>query len=678
MQDYRTENMRNVVLLSHTGAGKTSLAEALLYNSGAITRLGKVDEGNTISDYDPDEIRRKSSVSLSILPLEWEGNRVNIIDTPGYADFVSEVQAALRVADAAVVVVCAASGVEVGTEQVWNYADELGLSRLIFINKIDRENADFYKTVEQTEAKFGRKCIPIQLPIGSEDSFQGVVQLIARTTSPSSLAAEVGSFSDKLVEAVAETDDDLSTKYLEGEELIEDELRSGLRAGVIRGDIVPILVGSATNNKGVSELLGVICDYLPSPRDRGQIIAQDLNTHEEVAIEPDEQGPLCALVFKTSADPYVGRLNYFRVYSGTLYSDSTVWNASKGRAERIGQLYTIRGRAQEPVSKVSAGGTGAVAKLAETGTGDSLSSQAQPLALAPISFPIPSLSLAVYPKTKADFDKLGTALSRLIEEDPALSVHKEPDTGEIILRGLGEAHLEVAMERMRRKLGVDANLELPKIPYKETITVLNKAEYKHKKQTGGHGQYGHVFIELEPLPRSAGYEFAGKIVGGAIPKNYIPAVEKGVHEALEEGVLAGYPVVDIKVTLYDGSYHPVDSSDISFKIAGAHALRKGLSQGQSVLIEPIMNVRITVPEGFTGDVIGDLNGKRARIMGMSPQNGTNLIEAQVPLSEMLRYTMELRSITQARGSFAMEFSHYEEVPSHITQQIIAQSKKGKS
>ena len=673
MQYYRAENIRNVVLLSHTGAGKTSLAEALLYNCGAITRLGRVDDGNTTSDYDPDEIRRQSSINLSVLPLEWKGSKVNIIDTPGYADFVAEVRAALRVADAAVIVICAASGVEVGTEQVWSYSDEVGLPRLIFVNKIDREHADFYKTVAQIQANFGRKCIPVQLPIGSQDSFAGAVDLLTRTSSPPE--GEIEPFSERLVEAVAETDDDLATKYLEGEELSEGELRAGLRAGVISGTIVPILVGTALDNKGISELLDAICQYLPSPKDRGKIIARDPNTEQEVAIEPEEEGPLSAFVFKTSADPYVGKLNYFRVYSGTLRSDSTVWNASKGRAERIGQLYTIRGKAQEPTAQVSAGDIGAVAKLAETGTGDSLCSQARPLAFAPISVPIPSLSVAVHPKTKADVDKLGTALSRLSEEDPSLSIRKEPDTGETILCGLGEAHLEVAVERMRRKLGVDADLELPKIPYKETITTTTRAEYKHKKQTGGHGQYGHVFLELEPLSRGTGYEFADRVVGGAIPKNYIPAVEKGVQEALHEGVVGGYPVVDIKVTVYDGSYHPVDSSDISFKIAGAHALRKGVSQGEPVLLEPIMSVRITVPEDFTGDVIGDLNGKRARILGMSPQNGANLVEAQVPLSEMLRYATELRSMTQARGSFVMEFSHYEEVPAHITQRIIAESKK---
>jgi elongation factor G len=530
--------------------------------------------------------------------------------------------------------------------------------------------------VEQIRAHFGRKCTPIQLPIGSQDSFQGVVDLIAMTPSPQELAEQVKSFGDQLIEVVAETDDNLATKYLEGEELAEDELRSGLKAGVTSGDIVPILVGTALHNKNTTELLDAICEYLPAPK--GKVMARDVSTGEEVAVEPDKEGALCALVFKTTADPYVGKLAYFRVYSGTIHSDSTVWNSNKGCTERIGQLYTMRGKAQEPTTHLIAGDIGAVAKLGGTTTGDTLSSRAQPLTFDAITFPTSSLSMAMHPKTKADIDKLSTALTRLTEEDPSLCMRKDPDTGEFILSGLGDAHLEVSLERMRRKFGVDAELAPPKVPYKETITTMTRAEYKHKKQTGGHGQYGHVFLELEPLPRGTGYEFAERIVGGAVPKNYIPAVEKGVREALQEGVLASYPVADIRVTLYDGSSHPVDSSDISFKIAGSHALRKGVSQGQPVLLEPIMNVQVTIPESFTGDVIGDLNGKRAKILGISPEGKNNVIEAQAPLSEMLRYATELRSITQGRGNFITEFSHYEEVPAHITQRIIAEatSKKG--
>jgi len=683
MQHYTTDQMRNVVLLSHSRAGKTSLAEAVLCNSGAITRLGKVDQGNTTSDYDPDEVKRKISIYLSLVPCEWQGFKVNTIDTPGYADFVAEVEAAVRIADGAVIVLCAASGVEVGTELVWGYAEEQKIPRIIFINKIDRENADFFKALDELRAHFSKRCFPIELPIGAQEDFQGVVDLITMKADingqegeiPDSMKGRAEEFREQLVEAVAETDDNLIAKYLEGEQLTDEEIRNGLRAATIGGQVVPILVGSALKNLGSNRLLDAICYYLPSPKDRGQLSAINPATKQEEAIEPDPTAPLAALVFKTSADPYVGKLTYFRVYSGTIHSDSTVWNSSKNRQERIGQLYVLRGKAQEPVPHLIAGDIGAVAKLTETVTGDTLCMKEHPLTLSGIEFSRPSLSVAVQPKTKADLDKLGSSLSRLVEEDPSLQVQREADTLETILSGLGEAQLEVAAEKMLRKFGVDVRMERPKVPYKETVITSTKAEYKHKKQTGGHGQYGHVFLELEPLPRGAGREFSDRIVGGVVPKNYIPAVEKGVLEALQEGVLAGYPVADIKVTLYDGSYHTVDSSDISFKVAGSHATRKGLSQGQPVLLEPIVSMRITVPESFTGDIIGDLNSKRAKVLGMDPQGGWNVIEAQAPLAEVQRYAIDLRSLTQGRGSFQMEFSHYEEVPAHITQKITAQREK---
>jgi len=685
MQHYTTDRMRNVVLLSHSGAGKTSLAEAVLYNAKAITRLGKVDQGNTTSDYDPDEVKRKISIYLSLLPCEWQGFKVNTIDTPGYADFIAEVEAAVRIADGAIIVVCAASGVEVGTELVWSYAEEQKIPRLIFVNKIDRENADFFKALEELRANFGKRCFPIELPIGAQDEFQGVVDLISMKAYaapnwqedeiPDSVKAQAEEFREQLVEAVAETDDNLIAKYLEGEELTDEEIRNGLRVATIKGQVVPILVGSALRNLGVARLLDAVCYYLPSPKDRGQLSAINPATKQEEAVEADPTAPLAALVFKTTADPYVGKLTYFRVYSGTIHSDSMVWNSSRNCQERIGQLYVLRGKAQEPAPQLITGDIGAVAKLTETVTGDTLCMKEHPLTLPGIEFSQPSLSVAVHPKTKADLDKLGSSLTRLAEEDPSLQVRREADTLETILSGLGEAQLEVAAEKMLRKFGVDVRMERPKVPYKETVTAPTKAEYKHKKQTGGHGQYGHVFLELEPLPRGAGCEFSNRIVGGVVPKNYIPAVEKGVLEALQGGVLAGYPVADIKVTLYDGSYHTVDSSDISFKVAGSHATRKGLSQGQPVLLEPIVSMRITVPESFTGDIIGDLNSKRAKVLGMNPQGGWNIIEAQAPLAEVQRYAIDLRSITQGRGNFQMEFSHYEEVPAHITQKITAQREK---
>jgi elongation factor G len=686
MKQYGLENIRNVSLLSHCGAGKTSLAEAILSTAGITSRLGRVDDGTTASDFDPDEIKRQISLNLTMLPADWQDAKINLLDTPGYADFVGEVKAAIRVSEAAIIVVCAASGVEVGTEQVWGYSEAANLARLIFVNKMDRENANFSQTVSQIQAKFGSKCVPIQIPIGAQNAFQGIVDLVTLKSFtgapakegeiPASLEAEVNSFREKLIEAIAETSDELIEKYLGGEELSLDELTSGLRQGVASRQIVPILAGSATQNVGTKMLLDTIHNYLPSPKEQDIII---LDEKGESKIKPSPDGPLATLVFKTSADPYVGKLTYFRVYSGTIASNSQVWNTTRGGQERLGQLFILRGKNQEPVAQLSAGDIGGVAKLSLTSTGDTLGTRDKPLKVAPARFPEPTFSEAVYPKSKADVDKLGTALSRIVEEDPTLGIHREADTSETILSGLGETQLEVAADKMQRKFGVNVELKTPKVPYKETITAPAKAEYKHKKQTGGHGQFGHVLLELEPLSRGSGHEFIDRIVGGAIPKNYIPSVEKGVKEAIAEGALAGYPVVDIKTTLYDGSFHPVDSSDICFKIAGAGALKRGLADGQPILLEPIMNLQVRVPEDFTGDIIGDLNAKRARVLGMNPEDGMNVIEAQVPQAEVLRYAIDLKSITQGRGSFTTEFSHYEEAPSQVSQRIIAEreaEKKG--
>ncbi len=682
MHHYGSEKIRNVVLTSHSGAGKTSLAEAILLDSRAISRLGSVDDGTTTSDYDPDEIKRKISINLSLLPCQWRESKLNFIDTPGYPDFVAEVKSGLRVSEGAIIVVCAASGVEVGTEQVWEYATESKLPCLIFVNKMDRENANFFDTLEDIRNKLGAKCLPIQLPIGSQKDFQGLVDLVTRkgyvgaslqeVEIPSSLLSKVDSYRDKLIEAVVEIDDQLIAKYLDGEEISEEEIHRGIKQATMLGKVVPILLGSALSNTGITLLLDAIHDYLPSPREKGGLTAINTSTGAEEAVEPVSESSLSALVFKTNIDPYVGKLSYFRVYSGTISGNSQVWNVNKGAIERIGQLFILRGKTQDPVPQLSAGDIGAVAKVASTATGDALSSRDHPLKLIPVEFPQPVLNMAVHPRSKADLDKMSTALPKICEEDLTLKVQREPDIGEMLLCGMGGTHLEVASERLSRKFGVEVNLELPKVPYKETITMPVKAEYKHKKQTGGHGQFGHVFLELEPLPRGSGFEFTEKVVGGAIPKNYIPAVEKGVNEARLEGVLAGYPAVDMRVKLYDGSYHSVDSSDISFKIAGAQALKKGLSQGQPVLLEPVVNLTITVPEVFTGDIIGDLNAKRAHVLGMTPGNGTNVIQTQAPLAEVLRYAIDLRSMTQGRGTFTTEFSHYEEVPAPIAQKIITQ------
>ena len=551
--------IRNVVLLSHCGAGKTSLSEAMLFTSGAISRLGRVDEGTTTSDHDPDEMKRKISINLSLLPSEWKDSKVNIIDVPGYADFLGGAISGIRVADGAVVVVCAASGVEVGTELMWKQLEDRDLPRLIFINKMDRENADFFKVVEQIQKKFGRHCVPVQLPIGAHTSFEGVVDLVDmkaykkdsrdEVEIPASVTGQARSLHDKMVESVVELDDDLTNRYLEGQEVTVDDIRRVLVQGIKAGGIVPILAGSALQNTAVWCLLDAVCQYLPPPKEAGSIEAVNATTQHPETIEPGEGGSLAALVFMTSADPYVGKVTHFRVYSGAISSNSQVWNATKGQMERVGQLLMFRGKTQESVAKVTAGDIGSVGKLAVTVSGDTLCAKERPLKLPLIQFPQPVYSVALHPKTKTDVDKLGTVLPRLVEEDPTILVRKDSDTGETVLLGMGDTHVDVTAEKMQRKFGVGVELRTPKVPYKETITALVKAEYKHKKQTGGHGQYGHVLIEVEPMPRGSGFEFAERVVGGAVPRNYIPAVEKGVLEGKQEGVLARYPLVDMKVTL---------------------------------------------------------------------------------------------------------------------------------
>jgi len=681
MQKHGLDTIHNTVLLSHGGAGKTSLAEAMLFSAGAVSRLGKVDDGSSTSDYEQDEIKRKISINLSLLPCEWRDTKLNIIDAPGYTDFVGEVKAGMRVSEGAVVVACAASGVEVGTEMVWGYCEEAGLPRLLFVNKMDRENADFFKIVEEIRAKLGKKCLPLQLAVGAHTGFEGVVDLLEmkaytgtksqEADIPEALKAQADSYREKLVEAIAEIDDVLIEKYLNGEEISQEELTGTLRKAVISGSIVPILTGSALQNVGVDRLMDAICSYLPVPKE------QEVALSDGSTLAPSETSPLAALVFKTTADPYVGKLTYFRVYNGVIKSNAQVYNARQKAAERVGQLFMMRGKTQEPVNEVVAGDIGAVAKLSVTETGDTLCAQDKPVNLTSIVFPKPTFREAVYPKTKTDIDKMGTTLSRLVEEDPTLTVHRELGTGETILSGMGDTHLAVAAEKMQNKFGVNVELAIPKVPYRETITVSSKAEYKHKKQSGGHGQYGHVLLEMEPLPERGDNEFGDKIVGGSVPKNYIPAVEKGVNEAYHEGVLAGYPVVGVKTTLYDGSFHPVDSSEICFKIAGAGAFKKGMEDGQPILLEPIMNLKVTVPNDLTGDIIGDLNTKRARVLGMNPEGGNNVIDAQVPLAEVQRYAIDLKSMTQGRAVYNMEFDHYEEVPAQITQKIIAQKQSEK-
>ena len=672
--------IRNVALLSHHGAGKTSLAESMLFTSGAIERLGSVEDGTTTSDYDRIEVERHMSINLSLLPQEWKGTKLNLIDTPGYADFISEVKSGLRASEGAIIVVCAASGVEVGTEQFWSDAEKMNLPRLIFVNRMDRDNADFFHTLEGIQTKLSPGCLPLQLPIGSQSDFQGIIDLVTmkaysgsaleETELPSTLLEKAGAAREKLVEAAVEIDDELITKYLEGEAISNEEIFEAIKESTIAGKLVPVLVGSAMRGIGIQSLLDAICSYLPSPEEKGAVVATNSTTGNKEELKPDVESPFSSLVFKTSADPYIGKLSYFRVYSGVISSNSQVWNANKDGIERIGQLFTLLGKNQRPVPQLTAGDIGAVARLNLTTTGDTLCARGHPVVFDGIEFPKANFSLSIQPQTKADLDKMSTVLPKVCEEDPSLRVHHEPDTNEFIISGIGDSHLEMVKERMRRKFGVEVKLDLPKIPYKETITMPIKAEHKHKKQSGGHGQYGHVFLELEPLPRGGGFEFVTKIVGGAVPQNYLPSVEKGVNEAKQEGVLAGYPVVDIKVTFCDGSFHSVDSSDIAFKIAGSQALKKGLSQGQPILVEPIMNIVIIAPETYTGDIISDLNTKRGRVLGITREGRDNVIQAQAPYAELLRYAIDLRSMTQGRGNFTMEFDHYEEAPPHISQKVI--------
>lgn len=680
MNQYAPEKIRNVVLLSHNGAGKTSISEAALFDSGAINRLGKVENGTTTSDYDEAEAKHNISINLSVLPCEWTDTKINIIDTPGYSDFIAEVIAGMRVCESAVIVVSAASGIEVGTQQRWDDCEGAGLPRFLFVNKMDRENVDFIRTVSELQEKFGIHCVPIQLPVGSQASFQGVVDLLTLKSYtgtegkegevPADMRDQVETYREKLIEAAAEFDDTLLEKYLGGEDLSMEELNSGLRKSVAAGKVVPILAGAGTKNIGIRQLLDAIREYLPSPVESE--VATINKAGEQEMVKSSKDSPLAALVFKTTADPYVGKLTYFRVYNGIFKSNSQVYNANHQESERIGQLFTLRGKTQEPATEIPAGDIGGVAKLSITSTGDTLCTQDKPVRLAPITFPNPVFSQAVYPKTKADLDKLGPALNRLVEEEPTMHVRRDTETGETILSGMGETQLDVAAEEIQSKFGVNILLETPRVPYRETITSTVQAEYKHKKQTGGHGQYGHVLLRLEPLPTGSGTEFVDEVVGGRIPRNYIPAVEKGVHEALNEGVLARYPATDIKIAVYDGSFHPVDSSEICFKIAGSGAFKKGMSDANPILLEPIMNMTITVPEDYTGDIIGDLNTKRAQLQGMNPSNGMNVIQAQAPLAEIQRYAIDLKSITQGKGTFTMEFSHYQPMPVTNAQKVIAE------
>jgi elongation factor G len=679
MNVYPTESIRNVVLVGHGSVGKTTLGEAALFVSGATTRMGNIEEQNTVSDYDEDEHRRKFSLNLSLLPVEWEGRKINLIDTPGYADFVSEVICGAHAADMALVVVDAVSGPEVGTDRAWQIADRLNLPRMIFVNRMDRENASFETVLEALQARWGSKVTPLQLPVGAHDTFRGVVDLLAmraylgekaeEADIPADLQSLAEEYRGKLIEAIVETDEDLMTKYFADEELTAEELESALRAGLSQRAIIPVVAGAAARHVGVRHLLHTLAAGGLSPLEREPIRAGD------VALSANSAGPTAVLVFKTAADPYVGRLTYLRVMSGTVQSDSHLWNANKSADERLGTIYVQRGKEQEPIAKLSAGDIGVVAKLAHTSTGDTLCNREQQFTLPEMVFPNPVYSMAVRPASKAAVDKLGPSLQRLIEEDPGLRLTRDASTAETILSGLGDAHLDVTIERLRRKFNVDVELSLPRVPYRETVARKASADYTHKKQTGGHGQYARVALEINPLDRGAGLQFRDRIVGGAVPKEFIPAVEKGVMETGRDGVFAGYELTDCQVVLFDGKHHPVDSSEMSFKLAASQALKEAASSASPTLLEPIMSIRVFAPEANAGDIVSDLNTKRAKIRGITPEAGLSVIEAEVPLAEVQRYASDLRSMTQGRGAFELEFDHYGEVPGNIAQRVIADQKK---
>jgi len=690
MNVYEPGNIRNVLLVGHSGAGKTTLTEGLVFAAGAVTRMGKVEDGNTVSDHDAEEIRRGLSVSLSLVPIEWNGVKINVMDAPGYADFIGDVKGALRAADACVFVVSAIDGVEVQTEIVWEMAAEARIPRAVFVNKIDRERASFERTLDGLIAAFGTQVAPIQLPIGEEHEFSGVVDLLTRRAYryesgpkgeegdwPEDLTAKAEPYRERLAESVAEADDALLEKYLESGELTAEEIVRGVKAGLAEAKFSPVLVGAAGRPAGVDRLAQFVAEAFPAPLDRPPVtVIKKDGTEEERPCDPN--GPLAALVFKTVSDPYVGRINLFRVYSGRMRPDSPVFNATKSTEERVGQLFTMRGKDHETVAEVPAGDIGAVAKLSRTATGDTLSVKSDPVTLPPLDLPEPLLAMAIEPKTKGDEDKLSTALARVQEDDPTLRVERSSETHETVMYGMGEAHVETMVERMKRKFGVDVLTRPAKVPYKETIKGKVQAQGRHVKQTGGHGQFAVCWIEVGPMPRGGGFEFVDKISGGVIPNQFIPSVEKGIVKAMADGVITPYPMVDVRVTLYDGKFHPVDSSDIAFQLAGQLALKEAAQKAGVSLLEPIVHVEVLVPESYTGEIIGDLNSKRGRILGMeSAGAGKQRIRALAPHSEMTRYAIDLRSMTQGRGAFGMTFDHYDEVPSHLAEKVVAEARKEK-
>ncbi|HKY33247.1 MAG TPA: elongation factor G [Candidatus Polarisedimenticolia bacterium] len=684
MKIYEASEIRNVGVVGHGGSGKTSLVSALLFDAGAVNRLGKVDDGTTVTDFDEESIARKKSISAALCHLEWDRTKVNLIDTPGYGAFLHETRGSLRVADGALVVVSAVAGVEVSTRKAWSFCDEFGVARAVVLNKLDRERASFDRSLESVQAAFGRSAVPLQIPIGQEKEFTGVVDLIrmkaftwshdgsgkpAEGPVPPALEGEAAAARERLVDAVAENDDQLMEKYLEAGTLADEELVAGLRSAVAARAVTPVLCAAATLNIGIQPILDAVVRFLPSPARRGAAEGKDA-AGKPVSRRPEASEPFSAFVFKTVVDPFAGKISYFRVYSGAIKSDSTIYNATRGDTERVGAVDTVMGKAISPSGELRAGDLGAFAKLKVTHTGDTLvSDKGHALEYSRVSFAEPAISWAIEPKSRGDEEKLSAALHKLLDADPILRVSRDAQTKEMLISGSGQEHVEVAVAKLKRQ-GVECALHLPKIPYRETITKAVKyVEYTHKKQTGGAGQYARVFIDVEPL-RDGTYEFVDKIVGGVIDQSFRPSVDKGIQAKMHEGVVAGYPVVGVRVSLVDGKTHPVDSKDIAFQVAGREAFKKAVADAHPTLLEPIMNVEVVVPEECYGDILGDLNSRRGRVQGMDSSGGNSTIKAQVPMAEMLSYSATLNSITGGRGEYHMEASHYDEVPAHLREKII--------
>ncbi len=690
MRVYESDAIRNIAIVGHGASGKTSLTSAMLFTAGAINRLARVEDGNTVTDWDDEEIERKISINSAIAHSEWNKKKINILDTPGYHTFLAETRLALRAADSALIVVDAVSGVEVQTEKVWEYSDEFGLPRMILVNKMDRDNASFERALTSLEESFGRSVVPIQIPIGAERSFNGVINIVTQKAYqylrdgsskfqeipiPADLQDEVTSRRDKLIEMVAEGSDQLMEKFFNDGTLGPEDLIEGLTQAVFQRSITPVLCGSASLNVGIAQLMDAILDLLPSPLKVGRVEGIDPKTGEKVERKIGDAEPYSAYVFKTVADPFTGRISLIRIYGGVMRSDTTYHNQTKGKSEKVGPLQIPQGKTMLPIGEVHAGDFFAVTKLKETQTGDTLCDPNRPITFQPASIAEPSISFAIEPKSRGDEDKISNALARITEEDAAIKYNRDPQTKQLLLSGAGQLHVEVTVAKLRKRYGVEVLLKTPKIPYRETIRGKADVQGRHKKQTGGHGQFGDCWIKMEPLPRGGKFEFVDEIFGGSIPRNFIPAVEKGIVESAARGYLAGYPVVDFRVIVYDGSYHPVDSSEMAFKIAGSLAFKKAMEQAHPVLLEPIMNVEIYAPQEYAGALAGDLTSRRGRLQGMDMKRDIQIIKAQVPMSEMVSYSPVLTSVTGGRGSYHMEFSHYDEVPAHVAQKIIDESNK---